>query len=86
MGEDVIKKLMSKDWPMVSDGVYYVRSRNVDSPGAFAIYDANYDIRDASEAFNDGGEVELSLSSLNDPPSPVYLLEPQGVLDWRPKR
>lgn len=54
MGEDVIKKEMSKDGHMVSDHVYYVRSRKVGRPGAYAIYDANYAVRNAAEDFNNG--------------------------------
>ncbi len=63
-GEDVIKKEMAKDGHMVSDGIYYVRSRKIGRPGAFAIWDANYQIRDSREDFNSEGEVTLVLESM----------------------
>jgi len=59
-GHDVIKKEMSKDGHMVSDNVYYVRSRNMNRPGAFMVWDTAYAIRATYEPYNDG-EVTLSI-------------------------
>ena len=58
-GEDVIKKLMSKDGHMVSDGIYYVRSRNMTRTGAFAIWDDQYAVRNVAKDFNSGKPVTL---------------------------
>lgn len=49
-GHDVIKKLMWKDGHMTSDTQHYIRERK----GEFAIWDGNYQIRLANEAFNSG--------------------------------
>ena len=77
-GEDVIKKEMSKDGHMVSDGIYYVRSRNVRRPDAYAIYDSNYAVRDSAEEFNREGEVTLDMTG-------VYHVPTIHPKDWTPK-
>lgn len=59
-GDDVIKKEMAKDGHMVSDGIYYVRSRNTRRPGAFAIWDDQYAIRDTRKAYNRGEDLSLA--------------------------
>lgn len=64
-GEDVIKKEMSKDGHMVSDHVFYVRTRKIDGPGAYAIYDNYYATRDAAEEFNNGS-VTLRMASMEE--------------------
>ena len=68
-GEDVIKKEMVKDGHMVSDGIYYVRSRKPNRPGAFAIWDERYQVRDARTDFNNTGEVVLTLERMEKPGS-----------------
>jgi len=60
-GHNVIKKEMIKDGHMVSVGIYYVRSRNMAKPDAFAIWDSSYAVRDVAKDFNSGGPVTLSL-------------------------
>lgn len=65
-GEDVIKKEMSKDGHMVSDGIFYVRSRKTGKPGAFGIYDDRYQVRDSAEDYNKGEEVSLSLVDMSE--------------------
>lgn len=60
-GFDVIKKEMSKDGHMVANGVYYVRSRNMQAPGAFAIWDGNYAIRDAAKEYREERLIDLKL-------------------------
>lgn len=64
-GEDVIKKEMSKDGHMVSDHVFYVRTRNIGRDGAWGIYDSQYALRDAAEAYNEGS-VDLTLANLSE--------------------
>lgn len=59
-GYDVIKKEMVKDGHMVSENVYYVRSRNMKKPGAFMAWDTAYAIRGTYEPYNDG-EVTLTI-------------------------
>jgi hypothetical protein len=54
---DVIKKLMSADGHMVSDGVYYVRERK---PGLM-FWDGSYAIRDLAKEFNAGRPVRLDV-------------------------
>jgi len=53
-GEDVIKKEMSKDGHMISDDVFYVRTRKVNVKGAYGIYDPYYATRDAAAEYNKG--------------------------------
>lgn len=65
-GEDVIKKEMSKDGHLVSDGIFYVRSRHPGRKGTYGIYDASYALRDVSEIFNKEGSVRLSVVDLSD--------------------
>jgi hypothetical protein len=65
-GEDVIKKEMSKDGHMVSDGIYYVRSRHPGRPGTYGIYDSSYALRDVSEVFNKEGSVTVSWVDLSE--------------------
>jgi hypothetical protein len=65
-GEDVIKKEMSKDGHLVSDGIYYVRSRHAGRPGTYGIYDSSYALRDVSEVFNKEGSVTLSWVDLSE--------------------
>lgn len=62
-GYDVIKKLMWKDGHMYGDDtLLYIRSRNMNKPGAFMAYDGNYAIRALYEPYNeDDGEVTLSV-------------------------
>ena len=62
-GHNVIKKLMAKDGHMVSDGIYYVRSRNMAKPGAFAIWDDQYAVRNVAEDFNTGKPLTLKLET-----------------------
>lgn len=62
-GEDVIKKEMSKDGHMVSDGIFYVRSRKA-GKGSFMIYDDRYQVRDSAEDYNKEGTVTLSLTDM----------------------
>ncbi len=62
-GEDVIKKEMSKDGHMVSDGIFYVRSRKP-GKGSFMIYDDRYQVRDSAEDYNREGTVTLSLTDM----------------------
>lgn len=59
-GEDIIKKEMSKDGHMISDNVFYVRTRKLGRPGSYGIYDPYYATRDAAKAFNQGS-VELNI-------------------------
>jgi hypothetical protein len=67
VGEDVIKKEMSKDGHMVSDRIFYVRSRRRGRPGSYAIWDRHYATRDAAQEFNYKGSVTLSIDDLSDP-------------------
>ena len=60
-GEDVIKREMSKDGHLVSDGVYYIRSRHHGRPGTYYIYDPNYAVRDLAQEYNDTGVVDLAI-------------------------
>lgn len=55
-GKDVIKKLMSKDGHMVSDGIHYIRERK----GRYAIWNSSYALFDAAELFNRDGSVNLA--------------------------
>jgi hypothetical protein len=66
VGEDVIKKEMAKDGHMVSEHVFYVRSRAIGRPGSYAIYDEHYAVRDAAKEFNEGS-VTLSIADMSDP-------------------
>lgn len=82
MGEDVIKKEMAKDGHMVSDRIFYVRSRNVNRPGAYGIFDNDYAVRDAAKTYNERGEITLMMISLlegYEPDSPE-----KGPKDWSP--
>ncbi len=63
-GEDVIKKEMAKDGHLISDGIFYVRSRKVGQPESFAIWDDLYQTRSSREDFNKEGEVELAIGSM----------------------
>lgn len=65
-GEDVIKKEMSKDGHMISDNVFYVRSRKPKSAGSYAIYDSRYALRDSAEEYRKNGTVTLSLIDLSE--------------------
>lgn len=65
-GEDVIKKEMSKDGHMVSDHVFYVRSRNPGRPGTYGIYDPRYQLRSVAEDFNKEGSVTLTVVDLSE--------------------
>lgn len=65
MGEDVIKKEMSKDGHMVSDHVFYVRTRKIGRSGSWGIYDSNYALRDAAKEYNEG-KVDLTLADLSE--------------------
>jgi hypothetical protein len=88
LGYDVIKKEMVKDGHMVSSGVYYVRSRKV-YPGAFAIWNSDYAIRNAGMEYNRDGEVELTIISLEEgeqAPDLQLTYIPRGVKEWRPPR
>lgn len=65
-GYDVIKKRMVKDGHLVSEGQPYVRTRRwltakKDRSGEFAIFDGDYQIRDAAKVFNEEGKVCLYL-------------------------
>ena len=66
MGEDVIKKEMSKDGHMVSDHVFYVRTRKFGREGAWGIYDSSYALRDAAKEYNEKGQISLSLADLSE--------------------
>lgn len=57
LGHDAIKKLMSKDHHLVSDGIYYVRHRK----GKWMIHDGNYALRLVHEEYNKTGQVRLCL-------------------------
>lgn len=83
-GEDVIKKEMSKDGHLVSDGVYYVRSRRPGRPGSYYIYDPRYALRDAAQEFNEG-KVELQITPAEQGASGESV-QPRlrDVLDWLP--
>jgi hypothetical protein len=61
LGHDVIKKLMTKDGHMVSEGVYYVRTRQTKGPGTFMVWDANHQIRDVAEVYRASGTVTLTV-------------------------
>lgn len=54
-GYDVIKKLMSKDGHLVSEGIYYIRERK----GDWAIYDCDYQIRNTVEEYEKHGWIYL---------------------------
>lgn len=69
LGEDVIKKEMGKDGHLVSDKVYYVRSRKTTSPGAYALLDDQYALRNSASEYNRNGNVTLSIWWINGPPS-----------------
>ena len=70
-GYDVIKKLMTKDGHMVSEGIYYLRSRKLKAQGATMIWDANYQIRFTCEPYNQNGEVTLSVEGADDETQPT---------------
>lgn len=57
LGHDAIKKLMSKDHHLVSDGIYYVRHRK----GRWMLHDGSYALRLLHEEYNKRGAVELNL-------------------------
>ncbi len=78
MGHDVIKKQMTKDGHLVSDGVYYVRTRKQDGFGSYMIYDDRYAIRNIKDEMNTSGMVKLDVTG--DFPAPQ-----KSVKDWRPK-
>jgi hypothetical protein len=85
-GQDVIKKRMAKDGHMVDEEQQYVRSRRM-RPGAYAIYDPQYAIRNSAEEFRTEGKVELVAVPLYEGETAIdlgYLLYGSGVLDWRP--
>jgi len=70
VGFDVIKKEMAKDGHMVSEGIYYVRSRNMNKPGAFMVWDGDYQIRATYTPYNeDDGWVRLSVEKPEPEPS-----------------
>jgi hypothetical protein len=66
MGYDVIKKRMWKDGNLVDDTQQYVRSRNIDCPDAFAIYNDAYAIFDLGERFNERESIDLPILMLNE--------------------
>jgi hypothetical protein len=51
-GYDLIKKLMVKDGHLVSEGQYYLRSRNPNAKVFMAIWDTAWSIRNSVDAFN----------------------------------
>ena len=59
-GHDVIKKLMSKDGHLVSEGVHYVRTRGKIRWG-FAVWNSGYQVRDAHKYYNRHGQVDLDV-------------------------
>ena len=56
-GHDVVKKRMWKDGHLTADSQHYVRSRKCNRPGAFGVYDANYQTRNAAEDYRRTGRV-----------------------------
>lgn len=67
LGLNVIKKRMSADGHLVSEEQQYIRSRNVNKPGAFCIRNLQYLIRDLGEVFNevkDGDALSLTVEAL----------------------
>lgn len=65
-GHDVIKKPMSKDGHMVSEGVYYVRTRKWGRvkkhiQGEYALWDDQYAIRDVAKELREKGVVNVRL-------------------------
>jgi hypothetical protein len=60
-GYDVIKKAMAKEGHLVSEHVYYVRSRQYKKADAFAIYDELYATRDACQALRQWEHLQLRL-------------------------
>lgn len=65
-GEDVIKKEMSKDGHLTSDGIFYVRSRHPGRLGTYGIYDPRYQLRNVAEDFNKEGSVTLTWVDLSE--------------------
>ncbi len=58
-GQDVIKKEMVKDGHMVSEHVFYVRSRKVNAPRAIMVWDPNYAIRNVAKDLRESGSVTV---------------------------
>ncbi len=77
-GYDVIKKEMSEDGHMISEGVFYVRTRNMESRNSFALFDAQYATRDAAFDYNEKVGVTLRIEGR----SPERR---GGPKDWRPR-
>jgi hypothetical protein len=89
LGYDVIKKLMWKDGHLVDEYEHYVRSRHVNRPDAFAIYDSDYVIRSSAQEYNREGEIDLTIVSLIEgmqAPTLQLTYIPRGVKEWRPPR
>ena len=61
-GYDVIKKLMWKDGHLVDDNQYYVRTRKVNKPESFMVYQTDFAIRFAYEDYNTLGMTRLSVT------------------------
>lgn len=62
MNYDVIKKRMQKDGHMYGDErLQYVRTRKLRSPDSFYIYDGDYAIRNAAEAYRRDGRIIFSM-------------------------
>lgn len=77
-GYDVIKKEAAKDGHMVAEGVFYVRTRSMESRNSFAFYDARYAERDVALDYNLDGIVKLRI--LGRSPE-----RRGGPKDWRPR-
>ncbi len=77
-GYDVVKKEMSKDGHMISEGVFYVRTKNMESRNSFAFYDVHYAVRDIALDYNVKGKVTLRIEGR----SPERR---GGPKDWRPR-
>ncbi|KKM74878.1 hypothetical protein LCGC14_1395960 [marine sediment metagenome] len=66
-GHDLIKRRMHKDGHLMGDdSMQYLRTRNTRAPIVLAIYDGNWQIRDAAEDFNREGRVTFTVSRLDD--------------------
>lgn len=65
-GEDVIKKEMWKDGHLVSDHVFYVRTRKIGRPGAWGVYDNRYALRDVAADYRNEGQVRLLVADLSE--------------------
>ncbi len=63
-GYNLIKKEMAKDGQIVSENVYYLRSRNMKKKDAIMIWDEDYAIRNLAHDYNTKIGVRLSVSTL----------------------